>query len=127
MAVKVKEKPVAMTLGPSKKQRSKKEKYTNAHLPFPPSRGGACMQKWRKDFKSSIIGWAGTTEDPFGTNSILDDPVKQVWKEVYPDLKDRLADPVQRAAVIGVVSVTPTLMVTSTNDFAGRDSLDGLA
>jgi len=37
MAVKVEEKPVAMASGPIKKQRSKKEKYTNAHLPFPPS------------------------------------------------------------------------------------------
>lgn len=116
MAVKVEEKPVAMTSGPIEKQRSKKEKYTNAHLPFPPSRGGACMKKWQKEFKSSIISWAGTTEDPFGTNSILDDPVTQVWKKIYPDLKDCMADPMQKAAVIGVV-----------NNFTVRDSLDGLA
>src|SRR5882762_3164062 len=90
-------------------------------------RGGACMKKWRKEFKSSIISWAGTTEDPFGTNSILDDPVTQVWKKIYPDLKDCTADPMQKAAVIGVVSVTSTLMVTSTNNFTVRDSLDGLA
>lgn len=86
-----------------KGKRGKKVKYTNSHLPFPTARIAPYTQKWRKAFKPSIINWAATHDDPFGTNAIMDDPIKKVWSEVFPDLKDCMTRDEDRAAVVGVV------------------------
>lgn len=82
----------------------KVKKYTNQHLPFPTSKRPSNMNRWKKHFKPTIIAWAGTSEDPFGTNHLLDDNViEEVWKEVFPDLESTLENAVSRAAIVGVV------------------------
>lgn len=110
MAIKLEDVPVVKAEPGGRKQRTKKEKYTNAHLPFPSKQFGQSMKNWRKVFKPSIIGWAGTVEDPFGTNSILSSPVKKVWNDIFPDLKDCFKDVDQRAAILGVVRTLSTLV-----------------
>lgn len=53
-------------------------------LPLP--RTGRHLQNWRKKFVPRLISWAGSQEDPFGTNGRIDGAVKSVWKRVYPDI-----------------------------------------
>ena len=105
MAIKIKDVPVVKT-EPGKKHRIKKEQYTNNHLPFPPEKIGAYMKRWRKSFKPTIISWAATIEDPFGTNSVMGRAVRQSWHEVFPELKETYKDETKRAAIIGVVSIS---------------------
>ncbi|KAF8807979.1 hypothetical protein BYT27DRAFT_7211610 [Phlegmacium glaucopus] len=82
--------------------RTKKEKYTVSSLPFPQG-SAACpfVKKWRKTFKPTLIQWASTMEDPFGTNSVMDTVVEQIWTHTFPDiLMDVTSD--SRAAIIDV-------------------------
>jgi len=98
--------PIVKAEPGGKKQWMRKEKYTNAHLSFPSQQFGQSMKNWHKAFKPSIIGWASTIEDPFGTNSILSTPAKKVWNDIFPDLKDCFKDADQRAAILSVVSTS---------------------
>jgi hypothetical protein len=43
-------------------------------------------------------------EDPFGTNSVIGNTVRQGWNEVFLELKETYKDERNRAAIIGVVS-----------------------
>jgi hypothetical protein len=103
MAVRIEDVPVVKA-EPGKKQRIKKEQYTNNHLPFPPDKIGTYMKRWRRSFKPTIISWAATIEDPFSTNSMMGKAVRQSWSEVFPELKETYKDETKRAAIVGVVS-----------------------
>ncbi|KAF8811059.1 hypothetical protein BYT27DRAFT_7253190 [Phlegmacium glaucopus] len=82
--------------------RTKKEKYTVSSLPFP--RGSAArpfVKKWRKTFKPTLIQWASTMQDPFGTNLVMDTVVEEIWMHTFPDISmDVTSD--SRAAIIDV-------------------------
>ena len=114
MAIKIEDIPVVKA-EPGKKQHVKKEQYTNNHLPFPPAQMGVYMKRWRKSFKPTIISWAATIEDPFGTNSMMGKVVKQSWNEVFPELKETHKDETKCAAIIGVVSALFRLYPVSTH------------
>jgi len=58
---------------------------------------------WRKSFKPTLIHWAATLEDPFGTNVVMDDTVTEVWKAVFPSIANEM-DSGSRDAIIHVVS-----------------------
>ena len=58
---------------------------------------------WRKSFKLTLIHWAATLEDPFGTNVVMDDTVTEVWKAVFPSIANEV-DSGSRDAIIHVVS-----------------------
>ena len=88
--IKIEAKAVTTAL-PGKSQRKKKEKYTNASLPFPSAHSNTFMSRWRKRFKPAIIAWGATLGDPFGTN------------------EDKVQDEVDLAAIIAVVSVFANL------------------
>lgn len=84
--------------------RVKKEKYTLASLPFP--RGATSMtytRDWRKLFKPTLIHWAATLKDPFGTNSVMEDTITEVWKTVFPSIANEVTGS-SRAAIIQLVS-----------------------
>ena len=91
--------------GPSGR-RVKKEKYTLASLPFP--RGAESVtytREWRKLFKPTIIHWAATLKDPFGTNAVMGDIVKEVWSTVFPSIANEVIIGSQsRYAIIHLVS-----------------------
>jgi hypothetical protein len=57
---------------------------------------------WRKFFKPTLIHWAATLEDPFGTNAVMENVVKEVWKMVFPSIADEV-DGDSREAIIHVV------------------------
>jgi hypothetical protein len=86
--------PAPATLDPSSGpggRRVKKEKYTLASLPFP--RGAETMsytREWRKSFKSTLIHWAATLKDPFGTNAVMGDIVTEVWMAVFPSIANEV-------------------------------------
>ena len=86
--------PAAAALDPSSGpsgHRIKKEKYTLASLPFP--RGAESMtytREWRKSFKPTIIHWAATLKDPFGTNAVVGEIVKEVWSTVFPTIANEV-------------------------------------
>lgn len=84
--------------------RVKKEKYTLSSLPFP--RGPASIsytREWRKSFKPTLIHWAATLKDPFGTNSVMEDTITEVWKTVFPSIANEVTGS-SRAAIIQLVS-----------------------
>ncbi|KIM35954.1 hypothetical protein M413DRAFT_428169 [Hebeloma cylindrosporum] len=85
-------------------RRVKKVRYTFSSLPFP--RGAASTtytRDWRKAFKSTLIHWAATLEDPFGTNSVMDDIVTEIWKAVFPSIANEV-DGTSRDAIIHVAA-----------------------
>jgi hypothetical protein len=41
---------------------------------------------WRNRFVPSLLAWAGSLRDPFGTNIKLNDEVSNLWKRVFPDI-----------------------------------------
>ena len=70
---------------------SKKMRYTQADLPFPPVRIIECLYRWRTSFLPCLLSWAGTQEDPFGTNCRLagvsfSEEVVKIWERIYPDI-----------------------------------------
>ena len=82
----------------------KKEKYTLASLPFP--RGAASTtyaREWRKSFKPTIIHWAATLKDPFGTNAVMDDIITETWKTVFLSIANEVVGS-SRGAIIHLVS-----------------------
>ena len=90
-------------------RRVKKIRYNFSSLPFP--RGAASTpytRDWRKSFKSTLIHWAATLEDPFGTNAVMEDFVKEIWKTVFPSIANEV-DGGSREAIIHVV-ITYSIM-----------------
>ena len=101
-AVKVVE-PVAPETS-SSGRHVRKVRYTFSSLPF--LRGAASTsytRDWRKSFKPTLIHWAATLEDPFGTNAVMGDTVTEVWKMVFPSIANEV-DGGSRDAIIHVVS-----------------------
>jgi len=64
---------------------SHKQKFTKANLPFP--RGGNHLYIWAKHFRPSLLAWAGSQEDPFGTNGTMHTEIVQIWSRLYPDIE----------------------------------------
>lgn len=97
--------PVALDLSSSASgRRVKKEKYTLASLPFP--RGAASTaytREWRKSFKPTLIHWAATLKDPFGTNAVMEDIITEIWKDVFPSFANEVVGG-SRQAIIHLVS-----------------------
>ena len=87
----------------SSKRRIRKIRYTFSSLPFPRGAAGTSYtHDWRKSFKSTLIHWAATLEDPFGTNAIMEDIVEEIWKLVFPSIANEV-DGDSREAIIHVV------------------------
>ena len=63
----------------------KQGQYTVADLPFPG--GGNHRRIWGKDFRRSLLSWAGSQEDPFGTNGRMHQEISRIWERLYPDIK----------------------------------------
>lgn len=104
-------------------RRSKKEKYNVSALPFPNGiRAPPLQQRWRKFFRATLIEWAGTHSDPYGTNSKLDDDIiNDIWYTVYPDLEmydhigeDSKEEPME--VITSVVSCFPSIYSRITTD-----------
>jgi len=94
---------VAAAKAPEPKDTTKKLKYTNANLPFPrDGRFAKYLKKWQTTFLASVIEWAATLEEPFGSNGHPDFPntVQKTWNRVFPDLRDECNNP----AVLSMVS-----------------------
>lgn len=66
-------------------KQSHKTRFSLAHLPFP---GGSSVYLviWQKTYVPSLISWAGSLEDPFGTNFQMEDQVMELWMQIYPSL-----------------------------------------
>ena len=101
--------PMPVTLDPSSGgsgRRVKKEKYTLASLPFP--RGAESIsysREWRKSFKPTLIHWAATLKDPFGTNAVMGDILTEVWMAVFPSIANEVVvGSPNRQAIVHLVS-----------------------
>ncbi|KAF8876419.1 hypothetical protein BD779DRAFT_1677813 [Infundibulicybe gibba] len=66
--------------------RTRREKYGVVDLPFPHGSVTLFNQRWKKVFKPSLIAWAAQFDDPFGTNSIMENTVEGLWCQVFPTL-----------------------------------------
>ena|SRR6267154_6215122 len=62
----------------------RKQRYTVADLPFP--RGGRYTQIWHKVFVPNLLAWAGSQDDPFGSNGQVHTEVTNIWKHVFPSI-----------------------------------------
>ena len=66
--------------------RPKQKKFIVEDLPFPHPRMGYNV-KWQKEFRPTLISWASTFEDPYATNTALDDMVvMEIWDMIYPEI-----------------------------------------
>jgi hypothetical protein len=66
--------------------RSRAPKVTVDRLPFPYPRA-LHLSRWQKLFRPSLISWASSWQDPYATNTLLDeDVVLEIWDNVYPDI-----------------------------------------
>ena len=103
------------TVDQGRPQRVRKETYTTAALPFPSSHITRYLDRWRKDFRSTLLDWAGTGENPYGTNTIMRQAVKQTWYEVFPELKAKWKS--DSNVILGVVSgYVPTSIYSHLTD-----------
>jgi len=92
---------LAMTSTGSKISKEKKcsnGRPTVANLPIPQT--GRHTRQWRKVFVPYLIRWAGTQEDLFGTTGRINDPVANMWTEIFPNF---VLDEEKLAVVIRVV------------------------
>jgi hypothetical protein len=83
---------------------TRKRKYTVSDLPF--GHWDVDSRKWRVCFVPSLLAWAGTQHDPFGTNSQMTDEVTALWKHVYPTI---VLNDARMSIVLCVVCVFPEL------------------
>ena len=70
-------------------QGVRRPKYAIADLPFQPCSTEAIHQRrtlWRLQFVPSLLDWAGSCFDPFGTNSQMEETVTSIWKCVFPQI-----------------------------------------
>jgi len=66
-------------------RRVAKPKYGVADLPLPI--GSNYMNRWRKQYRQTLMSWAGTHLDPFGTNSLLmEDVIRDIWSLVFSNI-----------------------------------------
>lgn len=82
-----------------------RKKVMVSDLPFP---GGRATQIWRKLFVPSLISWAGSQSDPFGTNSKVENVAAEIWKRVLPAIS---LDQETREVLMGVVRAIVSLAV----------------
>ncbi|EIM87671.1 uncharacterized protein STEHIDRAFT_130987 [Stereum hirsutum FP-91666 SS1] len=83
----------------STRTKKGKQRWTQAHLPFPGGQPGAtCMRVWRNQFQCTLIHWAGSKGDPFGTNSLVGEAVDKIWPVLYSQLP---LDEEGKRAVVG--------------------------
>lgn len=64
---------------------TRKVRYSVRDLPLPPC-DPYYSDMWRNRFVPSLLAWAGSLRDPFGTNIKLNDEVSNLWKRVFPDI-----------------------------------------
>lgn len=102
-AVKIVEPPALDPSSSAINHREKKEKYTLASLPFPRGAASAYTRNWRKAFKSTLIHWAATFRDPFGTNAVLENIIPEIWKAVFPTIANEVVGS-SRQVIIHLVS-----------------------
>ncbi|KAF8871509.1 hypothetical protein BD779DRAFT_1478177, partial [Infundibulicybe gibba] len=63
----------------------KKGSYTTNSLPLPSGPGNEIyLQKWKKMLQPTLISWASTIDDPFGTNSQMNQVIFDLWATIYP-------------------------------------------
>lgn len=58
---------------------------------------------WRKYFKPTLIHWAATLKDPFGTNALMEDIITEVWKTVFPSIANEVVGS-SHEAIVHVIS-----------------------
>jgi hypothetical protein len=88
----------------------KKIRYNISSLPFPRGASSTSYARdWRKVFKLTLIHWAATLEDPFGTNAVMENIVAEIWKEVFPSIAKEV-DGSSCDAIMHVVRPYPIML-----------------
>lgn len=83
-------------------KRARKPRYSITDLPFPED-SSVYIIVWRKNYVPSLISWAGTLEDPFGTNCQMEDQVIKLWKEIFPNIHPLLKASLNLSVVLTLV------------------------
>ena len=76
---------------------------TISDLPFPRAESNKNMEKWHKTFIPALLSWAGMQINPFGTNSMIQEPVEDIWFSTFPDVA---LDDTKLGVVMAVVRST---------------------
>jgi hypothetical protein len=82
--------------------RTSRKKYAVSDLPF--THRDIDTRKWRTQFVPSLLAWAGTQGDPFGTNCQMSDEVTTLWQRIYPTI---ILNDTRKSIVLGVVRIFP--------------------
>ena len=83
-------------------RRGRKPRYTVSNLPFPTG-SSIYPTIWRKNYVPSLISWAGSLGDPFGTNCHMADQVIELWGQIFPSLPALKKDTPNHIIVLAVV------------------------
>ena len=81
---------------------TRKRKFGISDLPF--VHWDMDSRKWRLSFVPSLLAWAGTQCDPFGTNSQMSDEVTMLWERIYPAI---ILDDTRTSVILSVVCIFP--------------------
>jgi hypothetical protein len=66
-------------------QHLRKTRYMTTDLPFPGPPNGENIKMWQNTVVPSLLIWAGTQADPFGTNARMRGPLAGFWSSAFPD------------------------------------------
>ena len=75
-----------------------RKKYAVSDLPF--AHWDIDSHKWHNQFVPSLLAWAGTQGDPFGTNSQMVGEVATLWQRLYPAI---ILNDTRRCIILSVV------------------------
>ncbi|GBE89319.1 hypothetical protein SCP_1503270 [Sparassis crispa] len=132
----VKIKPVGIVLKPAAiAEIDKKERgagrvnkqaatsWSNKDLPFPAARGRQLLV-WQRKFIPTLITWAATLPDPFGSNSHSDfkSTVRLIWTKIFIDLPELDVDGKLRSEHPAIHAVAQAALRTYRSDI-GKTAL----
>jgi hypothetical protein len=78
--------------------RTGKKRLGVSDLPF--ADWNVDSRNWRTQFLPSLLAWAGTQRDPFGTKSQMHDEVTAIWERIFPAI---VLDDARKLSVLRVV------------------------
>ncbi len=83
--------------------KTKAEKYNLSHLPFPSADRSERLMRWKTVYRATLIAWASTLGDPFGSGTVIDGAVNKIWVEVFPEYTSLLRDAETRKPIVSLV------------------------
>ncbi|KAG0695122.1 hypothetical protein DFH29DRAFT_814501, partial [Suillus ampliporus] len=110
----------------AKQSKKSLRERSKSNLPFK----GENAKQWDQ-FICALLDWAGTTNDPFGTNKHPDlmEQLQELWNEFFKDIKIDIADhpAVKKKVVVSGCTIKLTALIDNSSCRPLIDSMNGEA